>query len=203
MATSSIGGYNVMAGVNAQNQILQSMDMSKLTGGSFSTADSATLSKTLSSEYTNYQNMLTNVGRTASASGANGGVGSVSNGVGLDANGMFDFKSYITTYFPNFSEEEVERLSAMYTESYNKMYEQIGGAMDMSKLAGMVLGTDGETDTSAILKQTAEAAKKAGENNSGFDVSDYISSYFPNLSSKQVTSLTNSYQRQYSDLTKA
>lgn len=218
MATSIGSNYNFATGMMAQTQFLQAMDVSSLTSGNISAADSATLSNVLGSDYTNYQNMLSSLTGTSSSAS---GIGSVSNGVGLTADGMFDFKSYISTYFPNFSEEQIESYSALYTESYNQMFSQIGGAMDMSKLAGLVTGTDMSsltglaggaanktTDYSSILTQTAAANKAAysssgSSSNGGFNVSDYISSYFPSLSSSQVSDLTSTYNSQYASLAAA
>lgn len=203
MAISSIGStsYDMVSGLNAQSNMLQMMDMSALTSGTLSSADTTTLSEMFGSDYTNYQNMLSSVSSSSVAS--TGSTSSTGSGVGLTEDGMFDFKTYFSTYFPNLSDEEITSLTEQYTANYEAMYEQIGGAMDMSNLASLVMGTDSTSDTSSldtssILSQASSANSTAG---ASFDVSSYLSTYFPELSSTQVSSLSDQYLTQYNSLT--
>lgn len=179
----------------------QLADFSALTNPSnLSSKDKSTLSSVLGSDYATYQSMLSSSGASATAAitGSNavtaaGGIGAVGNGVGTTSDGMFDFSSYLTTYFPNLSSEEVSNLTSFYTEQYNQMYAQIGKAMDMSSLAGLAMGSGTGTDTDSILSSAKSASKKT----MSFDISSYLETNFPNLSSKQISDLSSTYKSQY------
>ena len=179
------------------------IDTSALTGSStLSTDDTATLSSMFGDDYTNYQNMLASSGGSATATitgvtTSSSGISSVGAGVGLTSDGGFDFSTYLSTYFPNLSEDEISSLTSYYNDQYSQMYEQIGGAMDMSSLMSSVLGTSSsDLDTDSILS----SCKSAASGSSSFDVSNYLTTYFPSLSSSQVSDLTSQYKSQYESL---
>ena len=210
MASSISGNYNnFMSSISAAANMPAMMNYSALTSGNLSTADTATLSKVLGSDYQNYQNMLATSG--ASPAGTTIGItgmsetGITGNGVKATEDGIFDFATYFKTYFPNLSDEEVSSLTAQYTEAYNDMFKQIGGALDMSNLAKMAMGTgdlssmmSGNYDMDSIMQEV----KDVSGNSASFDVQSYLKTYFPNLSNSDVSSLTKTYQKQVEEYTK-
>ncbi len=188
---SSIGMTDMTAGLGM-------VDFSALTGASsLSASDTATLSKVLGDDYTNYQNMLSGINTSFATGNAQ-----IDTGVKAASNGMFDFASYLNTYFPNLSAEEVSSLTSFYTEQFNAMYKQIGHAMDMSGLASMVTGLSGLTSTGLDTDSIAAKAASASGGSLSFDINTYLETYFPKLTKADAAAVTARYEEQYKGMNK-
>lgn len=215
----------MMQQMGGQMQLPAMMDMSALTSGTISTNDTASLSKVLGDSYTDYQKLLAGSGLTAPASplesaqgaqGAQGAEGTAAAGDGKQISGIIklgednktpDFGDYLSKWFPNMSEEERNSVCSFYADSTKQMMEsfgkcmdmsslaQLAGGMGMSSLAGLVTG-EGGMDMDSILQKT----KDAGGGKLDFDVSNYLKTYFPNLSSSDSTKIAEDYAKQAKSL---